>query len=85
MSFLGGLGRGNIGNPSFYYAITPNAGDGACPPLYLSSSGGGGASAAATENYAGDGGNGGNDGDYAINGNSFIVWENIGTIYGATS
>ncbi len=82
-SFLGGAGRGNVGHPTFYYAITPNAGDGACPPLYLFSSGGGGASAAATQNYAGDGGNGGDNGDYAVNGNSFVNWINMGVTYGA--
>lgn len=34
------------------------------------------------KDYAGDGGNGGANGDYAINGNSLITWVNTGTIYG---
>ncbi len=66
-------------------AETTQAGNGSVPPMSVVSTGGGGANASGYLNniYAGDGGNGGNDGDYAINGNSFIVWENIGTIYGA--
>jgi len=81
---VGGVGRNNYVHPDFY-ANTGNAGNGACPPLGVFSTGGSPATSTGeiNHNFAGDGGNGGNNGDYAIHGNSFIIWENTGTIYGA--
>ena len=80
---VGGVGRNNYVDPDFY-ANTGNAGNGACPPLGVFSTGGSGATSAGEidHNYAGDGGNGGANGDYAINGNSLITWQNMGNIYG---
>jgi hypothetical protein len=80
---VGGVGRNNYVHPDLY-ANTGNAGNGACPPLGVFSTGGSPATSAGeiNNNFAGDGGNGGNDGDYAINGNSLITWLATGTIYG---
>lgn len=80
---VGGVGRNNYVDPDFY-ANTGNAGNGACPPLGVFSIGGSPATSRGeiNHNYAGDGGNGGANGDYAINGNSLITWQNTGNIYG---
>jgi hypothetical protein len=67
-----------------YFAETYTAGDGGCPVLSVSATNGMNSQAYGDIGYiyAGYGGNGGANGDYAINGNSLITWENTGTIYG---
>ena len=80
----------NGGNPRIngasggYFAETYTAGTGACPVLGVSATNGMNSQAYGDIGYiyAGDGGNGGANGDYAINGNSLITWLNTGLIYG---
>ena len=79
----GGNPRSNSGG-AYFFAETHTAGDGGCPVLATLATNGGGSQAAGDIGYiyAGDGGNGGANGDYAINGNSLITWLNTGLIYG---
>ena len=67
-----------------YFAETHTAGDGGCPVLSVSATNGMNSQAYGDIGYiyAGDGGNGGANGDYAINGNSLITWLATGAIYG---
>ena len=67
-----------------YFAETYTAGDGGCPVLSVSATNGMNSQAYGDIGYiyAGDGGNGGANGDYAINGNSLITWLATGAIYG---
>jgi hypothetical protein len=80
----GGNPRTN-GASGGYFAETYTAGTGGCPVLGVSATNGGGSQAYGDIGYIypGDGGNGGANGDYAVNGNSFITWTATGTIYGA--
>ena len=79
----GGNPRSNSGG-AYFFAETHTAGDGGCPVLATLATNGGDSQAAGDIGYiyAGDGGNGGANGDYAINGNSLITWLNTGLIYG---
>ena len=79
----GGNPRLNSGG-AYFFAETHTAGDGGCPVLATLATNGGDSQAAGDIGYiyAGDGGNGGANGDYAINGNSLITWLNTGLIYG---
>ena len=82
----GGNPRSNSGG-AYFFAETYTAGTGACPVLDVSATNGGGSQAYGDIGYiyAGEGGNGGANGDYAIFGISFVTFESTGTIYGATS
>ena len=82
----GGNPRTN-GASGGYFAETYTAGTGACPVLGVSATNGMNSQAYGDIGYiyAGDGGNGGANGDYAIFGISFVTFESTGTIYGATS
>ena len=79
----GGGTRSNSGGAAFE-AITTTAGNGGCPVFATSATNGGDSYASGDIGYiyAGDGGNGGANGDYAINGNSLITWISTGLIYG---
>lgn len=79
----GGNPRINSGS-AYFFAETHTAGDGGCPVLATLATNGGDSQAAGDIGYiyAGDGGNAGANGDYAINGNSHITWLNTGLIYG---
>lgn len=80
----GGNPRLNSGS-AYFFAETYTAGDGGCPVLSVLSTNGMNSQAAGAIHYiyAGDGGNGGANGDYAINGNSLITWISTGLIYGS--
>ena len=83
-SSAGGGGRNNYGNDTFY-ANTPTAGSGACPPLAIAADPGVGGNYYGETNYstAGDGGNSGANGTTAINGISLVTLINQGgSIYG---
>lgn len=79
----GGGTRSNSGGAAFE-AITTTAGNGGCPVFATSATNGGDSYASGDIGYiyAGDGGNGGANGYYAISGNSLITWQNMGLIYG---
>lgn len=80
----GGNPRLNSGS-AYFFAETHTAGDGGCPVLATLATNGGDSQAAGDIGYiyAGDGGNAGANGDYAINGNSLITWISTGLIYGS--
>jgi hypothetical protein len=78
-SFAGGAGRNNYENGTFY-ANTPAAASGACPPLSIAAVGGDGGQYFGETNYstAGDGGYPGANGTTAINGISLVTLINQG-------
>lgn len=83
-SFAGGAERSNYGHGT-YYADTPTAGRGACPPLNIAADPGVGGNYWGETDYstAGDGGNSGANGTTAINGISLVTLINQGgSIYG---